>query len=122
MNADEGGDVFSLVMKSENVSFRRAAEIMQELSGSIPPAPVITTPAGTTHPILVSPDDGLRDPELLTHVIDFYHRTFLNDPKAMKYLEKRHCFHSEAVKRFQSGTRTGHLVTVSLPPQQTGNG
>ena len=29
---DEGGDVFSLVMKAEDVSFRQAAEILLELS------------------------------------------------------------------------------------------
>jgi len=36
-------------------------------------------------------------------VSDFYHQTFLNQPQAMQYLQKRKCFHPEAVKRFRIG-------------------
>lgn len=97
---DEGGDVFSLVMKAENVSFRQAVEILLELSGSIPAAATVTTRRGTEHPILVQPQDELSDIELLNHVTGFYHRAFLNDPKAMQYLEKRCCLHPEAVNHF----------------------
>ncbi len=100
---DEGGDVFSLVMKAESVSFRRAAEILLEISGSIPAAATVQTRSGTEHPILVKPEDDLSEPELLNHVTGFYHRAFLNDPKAMQYLEKRCCLHPEAVKRFKIG-------------------
>ena len=100
---DAGGDVFSLVMKAESVSFRRAAEILLEISGSIPASAIVQTRSGTEHPILVRPEDDLSDIELLTHVIGFYHRAFLNDPKAMQYLEKRCCLHPEAVKRFKIG-------------------
>jgi DNA primase catalytic core len=100
---DVGGDVFSLVMKAENVSFRQAAEIVMELAGEIPASPVIKTKSGTKHQILVKPDERLKDTELFTHVIDFYHRTFMNDPKAMKYLESRHCMTPEAVKMFNIG-------------------
>lgn len=100
---DEGGDVFTLVMKAEGISFRHAAEILLELSGAAPAMPEVKTQTGTTHPILVSGEEGMTDAELINHVADFYHRTFLNDPKAMKYLEKRCCLHGEAVKRFRIG-------------------
>jgi DNA primase catalytic core len=100
---DQGGDVFSLVMKAESVSFRQAAEILLEISGSIPAAATVQTRSGKAHPILVSPKDDLSEPELLNHVTGFYHRAFLNDPKAMQYLEKRCCLHPEAVKRFKIG-------------------
>ena len=100
---DEGGDVFSLVMKAEKVSFRRAADILLELSGSIPKSNTIKTHSGTKHPILVNPDNELSEIGLSKHVIDFYHRAFLSDPKAMKYLESRHCMHPEAVKLFNIG-------------------
>jgi DNA primase len=100
---DAGGDVFSLVMKAESVSFRQAAEILLEISGSIPASATVQTRSGTEHPILVKPEDDLSEPELLNHVTDFYHRAFLNDPKAMQYLEKRCCLHPEAVKRFKIG-------------------
>jgi DNA primase len=90
-------------MKAESVSFRQAAEILLELSGSIPAAATVTTRRGTEHPILVQPQDDLSDIELLTHVTSFYQRAFLSDPKAMQYLEKRCCLHPEAVKRFKIG-------------------
>ncbi len=100
---DEGGDVFSLVMKAEKVSFRRAAEILLELAGRSVKTPTVTTPVGTSHAILVQPDDGLSGPELLTHVASFYHQSFVNDPKAMQYLESRCCLQPEAIKRFTIG-------------------
>lgn len=100
---DEGGDVFSLVQKAENVSFRRSADILLELSGSLPASQVIRTHSGNTHQILVSPDDELADTELKNHVVNFYHRAFLSDPKAMKYLEGRHCMHPEAARLFRIG-------------------
>jgi DNA primase catalytic core len=100
---DQGGDVFSLVQKAEKVSFRRAADILLEISGSMPKSQVIRTPAGTKHQILVNPDDGLADIDLMNHVTDFYHRAFMSDPKAMKYLESRHCMHPEAVRLFTIG-------------------
>ncbi len=100
---DEGGDVLSLVQKAENVSFRRAADILLEISGSMPKSQVIETHTGTKHQILVNPEDGLADTELKNHVVDFYHRAFLSDPKAMKYLEGRHCMHPEAVRLFKIG-------------------
>jgi DNA primase len=100
---DEGGDVFNLVQKAENVSFRRAADILLEISGSMPKSQTIETHTGTRHQILVNPDDGLADTELKNHVVDFYHRAFLSDPKAMKYLEGRHCMHPEAARLFKIG-------------------
>ncbi len=100
---DQGGDVFSLVQKAEKVSFRRAAEILLEISGSLPASQTIKTHIGTKHQILVNPDDGLADTDIQNRVVDFYHRAFLSDPKAMQYLEKRHCMHPEAVKLFKIG-------------------
>lgn len=98
-----GGDTIQLVMKKEGVSFRHAVEILQRKTGATPAAAVLTTRQGTAHPVLIQPGDELADHALLKHVADFYHQTFLNDPKAMKYLEQRKCFHPEAVKLFRLG-------------------
>jgi DNA primase len=100
---DEGGDVFNLVQKIKNVSFRRAADILLEISGSLPASQIIKTHTGTTHQILINPENDLPDTDLKNHVTDFYHRSFLNDPKAMQYLEKRNCMHPEAVNLFAIG-------------------
>jgi DNA primase catalytic core len=98
-----GGDTLQLVMKKEGVSFRHAVEILQRKTGVTPAAPVLTTRQGTDHAVLVDPATAIADHALLKHVADFYHQTFLNDPKAMKYLEQRKCFHPEAVKLFRLG-------------------
>jgi DNA primase catalytic core len=98
-----GGDTIQLVMKKEGVSFRHAVEILQRKTGATPAAPVLKTRQGTEHPVLVDPATQMADHALLKYVADFYHQTFLNDPKAMKYLEQRKCFHPEAVKLFRLG-------------------
>jgi len=122
-----GGDVIELVMQKEGVSFRHAVETLRERLGIVPDAPTHHTRVGTAHPILVpsppSPESegsasadaaeaaadlpgaggDLADHELLGYVKDFYHQAFCNEPKAMKYLQKRRCFTPEAAKVFQIG-------------------
>ena len=64
----------------------------------------IETRSGTTHPVLVPPSETeLADHVLLKHVLDFYHQTFCDEVKAMRYLQERRCFDAEAVKVFQIG-------------------
>jgi 5S rRNA maturation endonuclease (ribonuclease M5) len=113
---DEGGDVLALVMKAENVSFRKAAQILLEMTGDMPAAHSITSYKGKKHPILVAPDVELTDSELLQHVTDFYHRSFLNDPVAGKYLESRCCMHPEAIKHFKIGY-SNRTLGYRIPPQ-----
>jgi DNA primase len=98
-----GGDNIKLVMNVEKVSFRRAAEKLAAKLGIVPEADTVTTHTGTTHEILTDPGDGLSDSRLMGMVTDFYHATFLNQPQAMAYLQKRKCFHPEAAKRFRIG-------------------
>ena len=98
-----GGDNIQLVMRCEKISFRRAAEKLAARLGLAPQAAAITTRVGTAHEILHTPDDSLTDAQLMGIVTDFYHQTFLNQPQAMQYLQKRKCFHPEAVKRFRIG-------------------
>jgi DNA primase catalytic core len=99
----QGGDNIRLVMLMEKISFRRAAEKLAARLGIAPEAAKITTRVGTAHEILTTPGDGLADAQLMVIVTDFYHQTFLNQPQAMQYLQKRKCFHPEAVKRFRIG-------------------
>ena len=114
-----GGDNLQLVMRCEKVSFRRAAEKLLARLGIAPPAAAITTRQGHTRDILIvpsAPGDGLTDAQLMGIVTDFYHATFCNQPAAMSYLQKRKCFHPEAVKKFKIGfaNRTlGYRVPVT---------
>lgn len=98
-----GGDNIQLLMRLENISFRRAADKLAARLGIVPEAQTLTTHTGTTHDILTDPGEGLSDTRLMHIVADFYHTTFLNQPQAMQYLAKRKCFHPEAAKYFRIG-------------------
>ena len=111
-----GGDTIQLVMRKEGVSFRHACEKLRARLGGVPPPVTVTTRMGTSHDILATPEQAADDAALLGRVADFYHRTFLNEPAAMKYLQGRACFHPEAVTTFRLGfaNRTlGYRVPVT---------
>ena len=118
-----GGDTLQLVIRKEGVSFRHACEKLRARFGGDPcgsrgvgPPLKITTRVGTSHDILATPEQAADDTALLGRVADFYHRTFLNEPAAMKYLQSRACFHPEAVTTFRLGfaNRTlGYRVPVT---------
>jgi DNA primase catalytic core len=112
---DEGGNVLTLVMKAEKVSFPKAYQILSEINGNAPKTHTITTYKGKKHPVLVAPDADLTDAELLGHVADFYHRSFLDDPTAMKYLESRYCMNVEAIKHFNIGY-SNRTLGGRIPP------
>lgn len=117
-----GGDTIQLLMRLENISFRRAADKLAARLGLAPEAATIETHTGTTHDILTDPGEGLNDATLMGVVTDYYHQTFLNHPQAMQYLAKRKCFHPEAVKRFRIGyaNRTlGYRVPATTVAGQT---
>ena len=99
----KGGSNVDFIMGKESVSFRQAVEILRECAGYAPAPERIRTQVGTEHPILVRPSADLTDVALLDTVTDFYHKTFLNDPKAMTYLRQRGCLHPEAIKPFKLG-------------------
>lgn len=98
-----GGDTIQFVMRCEKVSFREAAEKLLSRLGLAPPRlEEIKTYKGTRE-ILALPGEDLSGGRLMGIVADFYHSTFCNQPQAMAYLQKRKCFHPEAVKLFRLG-------------------
>ena len=116
-----GGDTIALVMKKEAVSFRHACEKLRARLGGAPAAATITTRLGTSHEALAMPEDAEDDASLLGKVAAFYHRTFLNEPAAMKYLQSRACFHAEAVKTFRLGY-SNRTLGYRVPPVETAAG
>lgn len=98
-----GGDNIRFVMKIDSISFRHAVEKLQTMIGLKPESTTLQTRVGTQYPVLVDPKSLQSDQELLEHVVNFYHQTFLNEPQAMNYLQKRSCLHPDAIKRFKLG-------------------
>jgi DNA primase len=113
-----GGDTIALVMKKEGVSFRHACEKLRARLGAAPPPAILTTRVGTAHDILCTPAEAAEDATLLATVAEFYHRTFCNEPAAMKYLQARACFHPEAVNVFRLGY-ANRTLGYRVPPQET---
>ncbi len=112
-----GGDNLQLVMRCEKVSFLRAVDILREMLGERPQVPASKARGGKEHPILVEKWEVMEDAQLLGTVADFYHQTFLNEARAMAYLQQRRCFHPEAVKLFKIGyaNRTlGYCVPATM--------
>jgi DNA primase catalytic core len=116
-----GGDTIALVMRKEGVSFRHACEILLSRLGCGPRTPVITTRLGTSHEALATPEEAADDAALLGRVADFYHRTFLNEPAAMQYLQSRACFHPAAVTTFRLGY-ANRTLGYRVPPMETAAG
>ena len=116
-----GGDTIQLVMKKEGVSFRHACEKLRARLGGAPSVPTITTRLGTNHEALATPEETANDAALLGRVADYYHRTFLNEPAAMKYLQARACFHPEAVTTFRLGF-ANRTLGYRVPPMETAAG
>jgi DNA primase catalytic core len=116
-----GGDNIALVMRKEGVSFRHACEKLRARLGGAPSVPTITTRLGTSHEALATPEEAADDAALLGRVADYYHRTFLNEPAAMKYLQSRSCLHPEAVKAFKLGY-SNRTLGYRVPPVETAAG
>jgi DNA primase catalytic core len=116
-----GGDTIQLVMRKEGVSFRHACEKLRARLGAVPGVPTITTRLGTAHEILCTPEEARDDAGLLGKAAEFYHRTFLNEPAAMKYLQGRACFHPEAATAFRLGF-ANRTLGYRVPPQETAVG
>ncbi|MGH8021915.1 MAG: CHC2 zinc finger domain-containing protein, partial [Opitutaceae bacterium] len=116
-----GGDTIQLVMRKEGVSFRHACEKLRARLGVVPSAATITTRLGTSHDALATPQEAADDATLLGKVAGFYHRAFLNEPAAMKYLQGRACFHPDAVNVFKLGF-ANRTLGYRVPPMETAAG
>ncbi|MBW3670183.1 MAG: toprim domain-containing protein [Acidobacteria bacterium] len=96
-----GGDVIEWVMKSRNVGFRGAVEILWEREGSGPATKTKTK--GAKLPPL--PLEGKSDAETLRVVADYYHERLSHpaSPGGLEYLERRGVRSDEAIERFRIG-------------------
>lgn len=123
-----GGSVIDWVMRSDNVSFRRAVEVLREQAGQTPslldrieePAVSVPGPAkGYTRrqqaaATLIA---SAEDQALLDQVIGFYHATLKQSPEALAYLAKRGLTHPEVIDHFQLGF-ANRTLGYQLPVMQ----
>jgi DNA primase catalytic core len=98
-----GGSVIDWVMRSEGVSFRHAVELLRDGRAGAEPLSG-QAPARSTVRKLASPIERCaEDSELLAQVVAFYHRSLLESPEALGYLQSRRVDHAEALDTFKLG-------------------
>jgi len=106
-----GGDPIEFVMKLDRIDF---PEAVQRLRGA-QAAPAVPVPAGRPQILTAA------DAELLSHVIDHYHRTLKNHANALRYLTGRGLASEEAFVKFRIGYSDGSLGSI-LPSGQSAEG
>ena len=92
----EGGSVIDWVMKSEDVSFRHAVELLRDKLATAGPA---TEPTHRKLPRLTCADDQA----LLNQVLDYYTERLKQSPEALEYLKSRGLTHPELIDTFCLG-------------------
>ncbi len=118
------GSVLDWVMKTRGVSFRHAAEILQEDVSLIAPSRPRAAQAGNRSvkkvlaPLLSSDDNAQA---LLTQVMDYYRETLTQSPEALAYLESRGLNHRELMERFKLGF-ANRTLGYRLPRKETQEG
>lgn len=114
------GTVIDWIMKIEGISFRHAVELLQQGVSSL---------ASQPNPVKRSVRRKLdapfahdaNDQALLNRVIDFYHRTLLQSPDALEYLDKRGLNDCALIERFKLGY-ANRTLTYRLPPKTNREG
>lgn len=108
-----GGGPVDWVMRTENISFRHAVELLRKefMPGADTPSP--RTTRALPAPVAMDADDQA----LLQQVVGFYHDTLKQAPEALDYLKARGIDHPEAIDRFRLGY-ANRTLGYSLPIKQ----
>lgn len=112
-----GGTVIDWVMKLEGVSFRHAAELLQNDYQPIAAKPV---KKATTQKLDTPFASDRGDQPLLNQVIDYYHATLKQNPDALAYCQKRGIT-GEAIDQFKLGV-ANRTLGYRLPAKNRKSG
>lgn len=123
-----GGSVIDWVMRSENVSFRRAVELLREQAGQAPSlldrmeAPAVSAPGPAKGHRKRQQAEAMRlasaeDQALLNQVTGFYHAALKQSPEVLAYLQKRGLTHPALIDYFRLGF-ANRTLGYQLPVMQ----
>jgi DNA primase len=110
-----GGSVVDWLMRFENVSFRRAVDLLQQEIGVAPAVEIMPPKPATKAGEGFGSDES--DAALLRRVIDYYRATLKQSADAQAYLARRGLDHPELIDHFQLGYADRSLA-YRLPPMQ----
>jgi DNA primase catalytic core len=107
------GGPIDWVMRTENISFRHAAELLRKEF-----VPSADTPSPRTTRAIPAPVAfDANDQALLNQAVGYYHDTLKQSPEALDYLKARGIAHPEAIERFKLGY-ANRTLGYSLPIKQ----
>ncbi len=96
-----GGSVIDWMMKTQNLSFRQACDVLKKglSSAQVPSAKAKNVSKETIPPLAADPDNQ----KLLNQVINYYHEILKQSPEALDYLQSRGLNHPELITTFKLG-------------------
>lgn len=106
------GGPIDWVMRTRNISFRRAVEELRGELGQTSPLAAM--------PLAMARESGNPDRDdqpLLHQVLDYYHETLKTSPEALAYLNARGLNHAELMTRFRLGY-ANRTLAYHLPVKQ----
>ena len=104
------GGPIDWVMRTENISFRHALELLRREFVPSVGSPSPRTTRAIPAPVAFDSDDQA----LLQQVVGYYHETLKQSPEAMAYLRARGLVHPEVIERFKLGF-SNRTLGYSLP-------
>ncbi|MDE3032069.1 MAG: toprim domain-containing protein [Acidobacteriota bacterium] len=107
------GGPIDWVMRTENISFRHAAELLRREFVPSVNSPSPRTTRAIPAPVAFDADDQA----LLNQTVSYYHDTLKQAPDALDYLTARGINHPEAIERFKLGF-ANRTLGYSLPVKQ----
>ena len=97
---DAKGTIIDWIIKTQNVSFRHACEILADDSGM----DLKPTSGDGRVPKLASPlNEQANNQTILKQVINYYHEVLKQSPEALEYLKSRGLTNSEIIDTFKLG-------------------
>ncbi|MFC1585646.1 toprim domain-containing protein, partial [Fibrobacterota bacterium] len=95
--------VIDWVMKTQGVGFKHAVEILREGDTSLLFVPEKKRKYALSRRLSSPVQAESKDQELLGQVVEYYHKTLKDAPKAMEYLKARGIMNEEAIDTFKLG-------------------
>ncbi|MFC1643468.1 CHC2 zinc finger domain-containing protein [Chlamydiota bacterium] len=120
-NSKTGGNIFDFLMKYEDISFIGAVEQLRkrdsnQLSRQKNGGHAVNSNQKKQQPSLLAAKkkkgSTVNKQKLLTNVIDFYHKTFIEDKAGREYLRTRGITYPHIMETFKIGYANGTLFTT----------
>jgi DNA primase len=104
LGCGKGGSAIDWVMKSHDVSFRHAVELLRANHPSLAAGGPLAGRGRSVAVKLTAPFEAKADDQrVLRQVADYYHQTLKQSPEALKYLQSRGLEHPEMIVHFGLG-------------------